>query len=224
MAAACSSSQPQLHAITGSSPTGATDVSAKHECMQVSLVTQSMQWKSIFICERRTRFWVGNNHSLTTCVRTYSIVNIIYTLCTSGKNCVSFLCSEYQINKRCMVLLPEMGGQTSTITTANAYTKTTCSWDSGLRTEQWSSSVRTFYVHDNYATSVWIFSISLPMQLPSTKINLPVAVSTVYSLQLSILQRLYYWRLITMIIASTGTRIYKYVSIYLIARMRVRRN
>ena len=154
VAAACSSSQPQLRAITGSSPTGATDVSAKHECMQVSLVTQSMQWKSIFICERRTRFWVGNNHSLTTCVRTYSVVNIIYTLCTSDKNCVSFLCSEYQINKRCMVLLPEMGGQTSTITTANAYTKTTCSWDSGLRTEQWSSSVRTFYVHDNYATSV----------------------------------------------------------------------
>ena len=123
--------------------------------------------------------WVVNNHSLTTCVRTYSNVNIIYTLCTSDKNCVSCLCSEYQINKRCMVLLPEMGGQTSTITTANAYTKTTCSWDSGLRTEQWSSSVRTFYVHDNYATSVWIFSISLPMQLPSTKINLPVAVSTV---------------------------------------------
>ena len=77
--------------------------------------------------------WVVNNHSLTTCVRTYSIVNIIYTLCTSDKNCVSCLCSEYQINKRCMVLLPEMGGQTSTITTANAYTNTTCSWDSGLR-------------------------------------------------------------------------------------------
>jgi len=133
VAAACSSSQPQLHAITGSSPTGATDVSAKHECMQVPLVIQSMQWKSIFISERTTRFWVVNNHSLTTCVRTYSNVNIIYTLCTSDKNCVSCLCSEYQVDKRCMVLLPEMGGPTSTITTANAYTNTTCSWDSRLR-------------------------------------------------------------------------------------------
>lgn len=167
VAAACSSSQPQLHAITGSSPTGATDVSAKHECIQVPLVTQSMQWKSIFICERTTRFWVVNNHSLTTYVRTYSIVNIIYTLCTSDKNCVSCLCSEYQINKRCMVLLPEMGGQTSTITTANAYTNTTCSWDSGLRTEQWSSSVRIFYVHDmhpvcEYSPYLYICSFHLP--------------------------------------------------------------